>query len=622
MFLLRLVRARTLRLTGAATAAALALLSGAGAPVAGADASLGPQLKGPELDWTITTPVPSPPPLAGASAAYDADNSTVVLFGGMKAGGTLNDTTWVWNGQAWTQPSTAEPPARQDASMAFDPDLHQLILFGGQAQDGSLLSDTWAWNGASWVPVAVKGASPTAREGAALAYGSAGRLVLFGGTGYPAGAPSPSTVPAPTTGGADQGPGAAPGPATGGAATGDHPNTVAGNGAQGIGIGSGGPGSTGAGNSRRVLATGALDAAPTVLGDTWIWTSSGWVPFSGSGPPARTGATLSYDRANGTAALFGGEATAPGQVPAAELLPDTWVWTGSMWAATQPALSPPARTEAAADYDAAAGGPVLVGGEGASGDLLDAWVWSGSTWLAATLEGHGRARQDAAVAFDVTTGRLLVFGGTDGTTILGDTGQVMPVSSPRPASPSPVAPTISTPATAGAGHSRVIPTVTTVAGGRSSPAPTSTTHPAAGSGSAPTLQTSQRTLRPDSRVWLTGAGYASGTEVTLTFHSVAVALGRAQVASDGTFRIPVTVPSATSVGQHHIQAEGTAASGVTTELDTAVFVVAPGGSPTPLSTTLTMVGLALLIPAASYAGMGLFGSRRRRGAPPAGSETE
>ncbi len=158
------------------------------------------------LSWSTVSPPTSPPPLAYASAVYDSDTKTVVLFGGVKSDGALSNDTWVWNGTTWTDYPGSEvqaPPAREMASTAFDPKLHQLILFGGRGAGGGLLSDTWAWNGASWFDETGRsgGPAPRPRAGAAMAYDGASDLVLFGGTGdgstadpaRPAGTPGPTS---------------------------------------------------------------------------------------------------------------------------------------------------------------------------------------------------------------------------------------------------------------------------------------------------------------------------------------------------------------------------------------------------------------------------------------------
>ncbi len=337
---------------GAATAAALAIGS-----VAGLAQAAPPPV--PVLVWSVASPSQSPVPLAYSSAAYDADNSTIVLFGGTTANGTMNDTTWVWNGRNWNDPDTPEPPARDGASMAFDPALHQLVLFGGQAPGGALLADTWAWNGASWVQIAQSGASPSPREASAMAYDGHGQLVLFGGTGYNAGSAPPTTVP----GGIVNGPASQTSAA--GLTTATGQTTTAGlttaTGQTTTAVQSQG----GATPSRRpsgsqevaaadtgaqeVTASGSDPTSLVTLSDTWVWTSSGWAQSTATGPPARSGAAISTDEVNGTTVLFGGESTPAASTPAG-LLGDTWVWDGATWTRAKPGASPSARVGATADY--------------------------------------------------------------------------------------------------------------------------------------------------------------------------------------------------------------------------------------------------------------------------------
>ena len=321
----------------------------------------------PTVDWTTATPTASPPPLTGAAAAYDADTSTLVLFGGVDSlSHSQSDQTWIWNGTNWSEAkmSSQQPPARQRASMAFDPVLHALILFGGETANGALLSDTWAWNGASWVQ-ATTTANPPPRAGAAMAFDPAGDLVLFGGTGYAPGSPSGSTT------------------------------TLA-----------------------------PLGSPTTTLNDTWEWTAAGWKQSGpqAAPPPVRSGAAISYDGTDHTTIMFGGSSTPAGASPA-KLLGDTWIWNGTSWAPVAPAHAPSARTSSIADDQAELRGPLLLGGQGAGGSLDDAWVWSGSDWAQAKIVGSDPARADGAGGFDARSGALTVFGGTgSGGTTLGDTG--------------------------------------------------------------------------------------------------------------------------------------------------------------------------------------------------------
>lgn len=520
----------------------------------------------PVISWKTATPASSPPPLAYATAAYDADNSTVVLFGGRAADGTLSSSTWVWNGSTWAQDHPAHsPPARELASMAFDPTLHQLILFGGQAADGSLLGDTWAWNGASWIQVGAAGPAPGAREAAVLAFEQSGSLLLFGGTGQAGGGDSSSTSSLP-----------------------------------------------------------GLPAPPTqtALADTWLWTSAGWIRSTASGPPARSGAVAAYDGSNGTTVLFGGEAN-PTSAGEPKPLADTWVWNRSGWAATKPPSAPPPRFAAAADDFPPLGGPLVLAGDGTSGGLGDAWVWEGDQWVQPAMRGTSSPRIGEAAAYDAASQTMVVFGGEGGGgSTLGDTilvGVVTPPPVPTTADATTTTVTRSTTTTtkpgsapttkpAGPGAHRTVPrkSTTTLAPGRRSivPAPT------------PALQTNRERVEPGHTVQISGVGFAPGSLVTLSFHSAPAALGAAVVGANGTFSKVVTIPAGAAAGEHHLTATGTTPSGGTAILSAAVTVVAPAHKGISTVDTLALVGLAILIPVAAYllmAGAGMW--RRRRPAP-------
>lgn len=106
-----------------------------------------------------------PSPRTDASAAFDPENGTVVMFGGATRSGAL-DETWTWDGHAWRQQHPPDsPPAREAAAMAFDPARRHVIAFGGvscpppQPNDmigceyqtsPTSLRDTWSWDGTNW----------------------------------------------------------------------------------------------------------------------------------------------------------------------------------------------------------------------------------------------------------------------------------------------------------------------------------------------------------------------------------------------------------------------------------------------------------------------------------------
>ena len=313
------------------------------------------------LAWSTISPPTAPPALEYASAVYDSDNKTIVLFGGERQDGGLSNDTWVWNGSTWTDyPATAiqAPPARRLASMAFDPSLHQLILFGGEGPDGELLGDTWAWNGASWYQQAGT-PSPGARASAAMAYAGSDQLVLFGGLGLTsAGArtslgdtwlwTSDGWTSASTQGG--------PGPAarTGAALAFDQTHGEA------------------------VLFGGqsAAGAGPRLFNDTWIWTGQTWSRrTSRLSPAARQQAVMVGDDLTNGVVLFAGSGSG-------RVLGDTWLWNGSAWsvAPAGPSAAAP-RTGAAAAFDAASHQLVVFGGMAVRNQVLDDTVAFGQAPL-------------------------------------------------------------------------------------------------------------------------------------------------------------------------------------------------------------------------------------------------
>ncbi len=538
------------------------------------------------LEWTDAHPPVSPPTLRNAAAAYDGDTSTVVVFGGVTAGGSLSNDTWVWDGQSWSEHTassmTQAPPARQDASMAFDPSLHQLILFGGQGAGGTLLGDTWAWNGASWyqLPPGPYG-GPGARRDAALALSPNGDLVLFGGLGPPATeAPTTTTTTAPS---------AQPTP----------------------------PAST---------TQAVAPAAERVLGDTWEWTSRGWAPTSAAGPTPRWGAAVAYDSTDHTTVLFSGDTADPGAP--ARLASGTWTWDGTRWARQTPKSSPPARFQAVMADDPVAGGTVLVTGDSGSAVLADGWIWDGSTWVQAGGQGSV-GRSGAAGAYDSSRSTLVVFAGAGaGGASLDDTELVTTVkaqSSPTTTPASTTTTRASGPTTGTSSPTtRPAETSTTTAGRppTSSPStapgrqPSSSPSSAAASPgpSSLALQTSLHNVRRGATVKLAGSGFAPGTTVTITFHSTPALVGRSVAGPSGAFSATVSVPRSATPGEHHFVATGVSPQGRPTTLLASVFVLAPPASKgVSLAVKLAMVGLALLIPAAAWLAMtGVNRVRRRR----------
>jgi len=135
--------------------------------------------------WTQRVPAQSPSPRRQFAMAYDAARNVTVVFGGIPSVSGLLGDTWTWDGSNWSQQSPATSPSpRFDSAMAYDAAIGKVVLFGGFDEvngNFQLENDTWEWDGQSWTQIH-PAASPAAREYHALAYDTTReRVVLFGG---------------------------------------------------------------------------------------------------------------------------------------------------------------------------------------------------------------------------------------------------------------------------------------------------------------------------------------------------------------------------------------------------------------------------------------------------------
>jgi hypothetical protein len=129
----------------------------------------------------------TPPGRSSEVMAWDAADGYIVMFGGIDAGGFLQDT-WEFESGVWANLLPAAhgrpvPPPRFGASMAYDSADGYLVLFGGGGfyQDRTLLNDTWSFVSGQWTPQHPV-TSPSIRAYAAMDYdASLGKVLLFGG---------------------------------------------------------------------------------------------------------------------------------------------------------------------------------------------------------------------------------------------------------------------------------------------------------------------------------------------------------------------------------------------------------------------------------------------------------
>jgi sugar lactone lactonase YvrE len=254
----------------------------------------------PVPTWVQLSPSASPSFRQYPAMTFDAATGQVLLFGGYDGSSNYLSDTWVWNGATWTQISPANVPAgREMASMVYDAGTGNVVLFGGYGPGGpanGFYNDTWTWDGSNWTQLSPS-ASPSAREGASIAYDSnSGAVLLFGGLDSNNNHQKDTWLWDGTTW-------------TQASLT-TKPNER-----YEAGI------AYDAATGQTVLFGGANSDGN--LNDTWTWngTAGAWTQQSpASHPGARVSPALVYDAATSQTVLFGGHG-----------LSDTWTWDGANW---------------------------------------------------------------------------------------------------------------------------------------------------------------------------------------------------------------------------------------------------------------------------------------------------
>lgn len=137
-------------------------------------------------DWTLATPVVSPPGLVDVAMSWHPGMNQVLLFGGLDSSGNAHDETWAYDGTTWTQISTTGPrPApRVDARMVPLVGTNLCLLCGGRDPvTMQIFNDTWQHDGVNWTEVSnVYGGMYPPRADFGIAHDFArNRIVAFGG---------------------------------------------------------------------------------------------------------------------------------------------------------------------------------------------------------------------------------------------------------------------------------------------------------------------------------------------------------------------------------------------------------------------------------------------------------
>jgi hypothetical protein len=244
--------------------------------------------------WTELFPTTSPSARYYSSMVWA--NGEILLFGGNRTSGFLNDT-WTFANGTWTPVySTLVPPARAAASLAYDPLTQTAILFGGESYRllvnaagesyiGADYHDTWAFSNGQWTQLS-PAHSPGGRDSAMMAYDPASQqIVLFGGFNWTIYNTADTWVFANGTWTQASTPSSAPGPRNNGAFAFDP-------------------------------ALGGLllwggHTGWQFYSDTWLWVNSTWTQLSTPNTPAAGWGASLAQYGTGCMVLYGGFVAGP-----------------------------------------------------------------------------------------------------------------------------------------------------------------------------------------------------------------------------------------------------------------------------------------------------------------------
>ncbi len=140
----------------------------------------------PEVaQWTDRSNAVTPGKRCLHSASYDSRSHRMLIYGGQRGGGRLDDL-WALDlsGDTWSELTPSEgPTGRSFAASAYDAIGDRFVIYGGDT-GGAKSDEVWAFDLAekTWNPLAVAGVGPSARSGAASIYiETENRILYFGG---------------------------------------------------------------------------------------------------------------------------------------------------------------------------------------------------------------------------------------------------------------------------------------------------------------------------------------------------------------------------------------------------------------------------------------------------------
>jgi len=279
---------------------------------------------------------------------------------------------------------TTKPSARMNHGMIYDIKAKKIILEGGIGEKLANLGDTWMWNGKKWKK-SKKSLEIIIHSAYSYDY-TRNEVICFGGI-------------TPLEGYNIQiylGP------------------TCSWNGKKWTAIVSDSEEPTGrihhsmTSDSLRkhvVLFGGKVDSKKRseTFKDTWEWDGKKWEKKDVTGPEARSGHAMAFDKDRGRVVLFGG-------LPQkGKSFGDTWEWDGKKWYKMSE-TGPDPRHYHCMVYMDSAKKVIIFGGTGSGFCLGDMWEWDGSKWSKIDVGGPP-PRLNHAMAYDLARDRVILFGG-------------------------------------------------------------------------------------------------------------------------------------------------------------------------------------------------------------------
>jgi len=293
----------------------------------------------------------TPGPRRAHALAYDEAHARTILFGGAGSGAGL-DTTWAWDGKSWSALRVKGPGERRGCTALFDARRAELVLLGGQAgdaPDSPVFDETWILGARGWTQSSAS--TPGARSHFAAAYDRRReRVVLVGGfdpaTGHDLtdvwewdgsawtrlAVPTPGALFAPQMDFDEKSERLT---LTATTTPGNKLATWTFDGTSFVEVDRAGPALILSGKSLvtlgpsgGLLAFGGSDGA-NLSADTWKWDGAHWSAVHASGPPARVGQAMAFDRKRDCVVLYGGE-------DGHATLDDLWEFAAGAWRRVEP----------------------------------------------------------------------------------------------------------------------------------------------------------------------------------------------------------------------------------------------------------------------------------------------